>query len=115
MGLATFRNINNDFVPQNEITNVAINEQFTPLIGIDLGWNNNLTNRIEFKNSRSLAMSFANNQLTEIYGTEFIIGAGYRFEDLPLIFQAEDGGRKSIKSRFTFNFRFCYAITLPFS
>lgn len=97
-GFSYVRNINGDFVPQNEITNVAINEQFTPLIGLDLGWNNNLTNRIEIKNSRSLAMSFANNQLTEIYGNEYIVGAGYRFEDLPLIFKAEDGGKKAIKS-----------------
>jgi cell surface protein SprA len=97
-GFSYVRNINGDFIPQNEITNVAINEQFTPLIGLDLGWNNNLTSRIEIKNSRSLAMSFANNQLTEIYGNEYIVGAGYRFEDLPLIFQTEDGGKKAIKS-----------------
>jgi cell surface protein SprA len=97
-GFSYVRNINGDFIPKNEITNVAINEQFTPLLGLDIGWQNNLTTRLEFKNSRSLAMSFANNQLTEIYSKEYIIGAGYRFEELPLIFQAEDGGKKAIKS-----------------
>jgi len=105
-GFSYVRNINNDFIPQNEITNVAINEMFTPLVGLDMGWQNNLTTRLELKNSRSLAMSFANNQLTEIYTSEYIIGAGYRFEDLPLIFQAEDGGKKAMKSdlRLTLDF-----------
>ncbi len=97
-GFSYVRNINGDFVPRNEITNVAINEQFTPLLGLDLGWQNNLTTRLEVKNSRSLAMSFANNQLTEVYGNEYVMGAGYRFEEVPLIFQAEDGGKKAIKS-----------------
>lgn len=97
-GFSYVRNINGDFVPKREITNVSINEQFSPLLGLDMGWQNNLTTRLEFKTSRSLAMSFANNQLTEIYGNEYIIGAGYRFENLPLVFQSEDGGKSAVKS-----------------
>lgn len=100
------RNINNDFISKNEITNVAINEQFSPLIGIDANWQNNLTSKIELKTTRSLAMSFANNQLTEIYGNEYVIGMGYRFENVPLIFKAEGGGKKAITSdlRLTLDF-----------
>ncbi len=97
-GFSYVRNINNDFVPQREITNVSINEQFSPLIGMDIGWQNNLTTRIEVKTTRSLAMSFANTQLTEIFGSEYIIGAGYRFENVPLFFESESGDKKALKS-----------------
>ncbi|HPV56708.1 MAG TPA: hypothetical protein PKW61_06235, partial [Tenuifilaceae bacterium] len=75
-------------------------------LGVDVGWQNNLTTRLEVKTSRSLAMSFSNNQLTEIYGNEYIIGAGYRFENLPLIFESESGDKKALKSdlRITLDF-----------
>lgn len=105
-GFSYARNLSGDFYPQREITNVSINEQFSPLLGVDVGWQNNLTTRLEVKTSRSLAMSFSNNQLTEIYGNEYIIGAGYRFENLPLIFESESGDKKALKSdlRLTLDF-----------
>ncbi len=65
---------------------------------MDIGWQNNLTTRIEVKTTRSLAMSFANTQLTQIFGSEYIIGAGYRFENLPLFFESESGDKKALKS-----------------
>ncbi|MGD9977251.1 MAG: cell surface protein SprA, partial [Bacteroidales bacterium] len=97
-GFSYARDLNNNFYPKRDISNVSINEQFNPLIGFDVGWQNNLTTRLEVNKSRSLAMSFSSTQLTEIYGNELIIGAGYRFESLPLIFKAEDGGKKALKS-----------------
>lgn len=97
-GFSYARNLTGDFYPKNEITNVSINEQFSPLIGVDIGWQGNLTTRLEVKTSRVLAMSFSNTQLTETFGSEYIIGAGYRFENLPLIFESETGDKKALKS-----------------
>lgn len=97
-GFSYTRNQTGDFYPKNEITNVSINEMFTPLLGIDIGWQNNLTTRLEVKTTRMLAMSFSNTQLTETYGTEYIIGAGYRFENLPLFFESESGDKTALKS-----------------
>jgi cell surface protein SprA len=88
----------NDFIPKREISNVSINEQFSPLIGLDMNWINNLTTRFELKTGRSLAMSFSNNQLTETDSWEYIIGGGYRFENLPLIFGPQDGKQRTLKS-----------------
>jgi cell surface protein SprA len=36
-GFSYVRNVNNDFIPKREITNVSINEQFSPLLGVDVG------------------------------------------------------------------------------
>jgi cell surface protein SprA len=97
-GLSEVRNTIDDFIPKREITNVSINEQFSPLIGVDMNWINSLTSRLEVKTGRSLAMSFSNNQLTEISNWEYIIGGGYRFENLPLIFGPEEGKQRTLKS-----------------
>ncbi len=97
-GLSEVRNTIDDFVPKREITNVSITEQFSPLIGIDMNWINSLTTRFEIKSGRSLAMSFSNNQLTEIDSWEYIIGGGYRFENLPIIFGPADGKQRTLKS-----------------
>jgi len=97
-GLTTVTNAINDFISKREISNVSITETFTPLIGLDMTWINNLIGRFEIKSGRSLSMSFANNQLTEIDTWEYVIGSGYRFENLPLIFSTEKGKEKTLKS-----------------
>lgn len=87
-----------NFLPKREIVNVSISEQFSPLIGMDMNWHNSLTTRAEVKSSRSLALSLANNQLSEIKSWEYIIGAGYRFENVPLIFGSSAGKQRTLKS-----------------
>ena len=84
----------NNFLPPFEIGTVAINEQFSPLINFEMNWVNSLTSRIEVKKSRSLALSFANNQLTDIINDELIIGAGYRFNEVQFIIRTGAGERE---------------------
>jgi cell surface protein SprA len=71
---------------------VSINEQFSPLINFDMTLQNSLLARFEIKKSRSLTLSFANNQLTEVSSEEFVVGAGYRFKEVPLSFSGMGGG-----------------------
>jgi cell surface protein SprA len=87
----TYRN-SNMFIPQYDIGQVTISEQFAPLIGVDLGLHNSLTARIEYKKQRNLTLSFINNQLTEVVGDEIIIGAGYRLRNLSFIVSSLTGG-----------------------
>ena len=85
-GFSYIRNNQNDFVSKRDILNVSISEQFSPLVSVDLGWQNNLTTKGEVRRSRNLAMSFSNDQLTEQTSWEYIFGVGYRFDNVPLIF-----------------------------
>ena len=71
-----------NFIPEFEIGQVSITEQFNPLINIDITWQNNLMTRVEYRRSRNISLSFANNQVTDNYSNEIIIGSGYRFENL---------------------------------
>ncbi len=71
-----------NFIPEYEIGQVSIMESFNPLINIDMTWQNSLITRFEYRRSRNLSLSFANNQITDVSSKEFIIGTGYRFENL---------------------------------
>jgi cell surface protein SprA len=83
-GLGYVRDYQNNFVPELQLNTVSIREDMNPLFGFDGTWVNSLITRVEFRKSRILALSLANNQLTESLNNEFIIGAGYRFKEVPI-------------------------------
>jgi len=91
-------NLNNmSYHVSREISQVTINEQFSPLLKVDMTWKNSLITKFEIKKSRILALSLANNQLTETTSNEYVIGTGYRIKDLE--FKMFSGGRgKKISS-----------------
>ena len=76
------------------------NEQFMPLVGVDLGLQNSLTFNVQYKKSRTLTMSFTNNQLTEVDGKEIVFGAGYRFKNLTfnIISMTGNKNKKTVKN-----------------
>lgn len=73
---------NGDFINQYDMAMLSISEQFSPLIKLDMTWNNSLLTNLEFKRSRNLSLSFVNNQLTEVTSNEYIAGIGYRIKDV---------------------------------
>ena len=88
-------NINNmSYHVSREISQVTINEQFSPLLKVDMTWKNSLLTKIEFKKSRVLALSLANNQLTESGSKEYIFGIGYRIKDVEFKLFSRGSGRK---------------------
>jgi len=83
-GLGYVRDIQDNFVPELQLNTVSIKEDMNPLIGFDGTWVNSLLTRFEFRKSRILSLSLANNQLAESRNNELIIGAGYRFKEVPI-------------------------------
>ena len=100
-------NMNNmSYHVAREISQVTINEQFSPLIKIDMTWKNSLLTKIELKKSRVLALSLANNQLTETASHEYIFGLGYRIKDLRFKMFSAGKGKKmtsDLDLKFDFN------------
>ncbi len=99
-GLSDVRDkLSKNYISQREISQVVISEQFNPLINIDMTWNNSLLSNVEIKKSRDLAMSFANNQLTEVTSSEYIIGLGYRIKNVVINVKGLNSGKmKKLKS-----------------
>ncbi len=73
-----------DFIPTYELNQIAISEQFGPLVGFDMTLKNSMLLKVEYKQSRNVALSFSNNQITETSSWELSTSAGYRFKDLKL-------------------------------
>ena len=82
-------------IPRFDISQIVLNEQFTPLIGIDVGLQNSMTFNLQFKKSRTLTLSFTNNQLTEVNGQEIVVGGGYRIKNLSFSVTPIGGGGKA--------------------
>ena len=80
-----------NFIPNYDINSVTIDERFSPLINVDMTWINNLTMRFEMKKSRAITLSFANNQITEVFSQELGFSVGYRFDDFEYLFNFGDG------------------------
>ncbi len=93
-GFSFMRDAQGNFVPQYQISGVSVSEQFSPLIQVNMTWNNSLTTRAEIKKSRMLSLGLNNNQLIENYSDEFIIGLGYRFDKMDMIIGSKGNAKK---------------------
>ncbi len=79
-----------NFISKYDIGQVSISEQFTPLISFDMTLVNSMMARLEYRTTRNIGLSFANNQVTDVRTREIVFGTGYRFKDLA--FNIAQGG-----------------------
>lgn len=77
-----------------DVGSVTINEQFSPLIGIDATTPSGLTAKLEYKKSRVLNLSMTAVQLVETCSDDIVVGAGYKLTGVKL-FGARSGAGKS--------------------
>ncbi len=78
--------LNSSYYSRFEIPAIVISEQFTPLFGIRSELRNGMAVNVEFKKSRMLSMSFISYQLSETKTTEYVIGLGYRMQNVVIGF-----------------------------
>jgi cell surface protein SprA len=89
-GVPIMTDLQGNFMVEQNINTVSINENFSPLFDINMDWKNSLTTRVEYKRSRTVALNLANTQVNEVNSAEFIVGAGYRFNQVPLIINQKE-------------------------
>ncbi len=108
-----------NYIPYYLVPNITIQEQFSPLIGIDMMFTNQLQAKFEYAKSRTLSLSLIDFQLSEQRSTEFTIGAGYRKKGLKMPFNIpwpkflrskEDSKNASSKLENEINFRLDFKI-----
>ncbi len=83
-GAETVLNSTGDYVSPLSMEGVQISEQFNPLIKVAVNMVNSFQFSFSYQKNRTLALSFANNQLTETSRDGITVGAGYRFKDVEL-------------------------------
>ncbi|WP_028896814.1 cell surface protein SprA [Prevotella sp. HUN102] len=72
------------------ISQVSINEAFSPLLGVDVTMQNNLTARLEYRQTRVLSLSMTSVQVNEATSKDWVVGIGYRINNVNLF-----GGRNT--------------------
>ncbi len=99
--------LNGNFFPYYAMPNVSMTESFSPLIGIDMTFKNNVQVRFDYKKSRNIAINFFDYQLVEQNNEQFTIGAGYKIRGLKLPIKIK-GKRVRLDNDLNFRFDFSY-------
>lgn len=99
--------LNGNFYPLYNMPSIVINEQLSPLIGLDMTFKNNVTAKFEYKMSRSQAVNFADFQMVENNSKQFTIGAGYKIKGLKLPIKIK-GKKIRLDNDLNFKFDFSY-------
>ena len=77
------------------ISQVSINESFSPLLGMDVTFNNNMTVKAEYRQTRVLNLCMTSVQLNEALSKDWVIGMGYRINN----FDVFGWGAKASRSK----------------
>ena len=75
-------NVAENYEPELLVAAATLVDEFSPLIKLDMKMRNSFSFRGEVKRDRTLTMNFNNSTLTDIKGTEYIVGMGYVFKDI---------------------------------
>ncbi len=109
--------ISKNYVPYFLLPNISIGEQFSPLVGIDMMFTNQLQAKFEYSKTRQLSLSLVDFQLSEVRSSEFVIGAGWRKRGMsnPLAFlnvkwpkflRGKEGDGKKLENEINFRLDF---------
>ena len=77
------------------ISQVSINEAFSPLMGLDVTLNNNMTLKAEYRQTRVLSLSMTSIQVNEALSKDWVFGMGYRLNNLSLFGR----GKRVVKAK----------------
>ena len=100
----------NNYIPFFLIPNITIQEQFAPLIGMDMTFTNQLSLKFEYVKQRQLSMSLIDYQLSEVRSTQYTFGGGFRKRGLKLPFKVPFTKKDSKKLDNEINFRLDFKV-----
>ncbi|WP_370580810.1 cell surface protein SprA [Mucilaginibacter sp. FT3.2] len=105
-GASSARDLNNDFLPLYQFSQVTIFEQFVPLIGASARFKNSMTANVEFRQSRTLSLSLLNSQLAQQNEKIIVFGFGYHTKNFHFPFGMFAGGSpKDVNFKLDFSLR----------
>ena len=63
---------------------VTLRESFSPLIGIDMTFNSDITAKLEYRSTRMLNLSMTSIQINESTSNDWVVGLGYRVNNFDI-------------------------------
>ena len=76
------------------VSTVSINEAFSPLIGVDMTFQNNLSCKLEYRKTRVLSLSMTSVQINEAVSNDLVVGMSYKINNFKLF-----GGNRRRRAR----------------
>nr|WP_299032543.1 cell surface protein SprA [uncultured Tenacibaculum sp.] len=82
---STNTNTSGNYQPELLISSATLIDEFSPLIKVDFRMKNSISFKGEIRKDRTLTLNFNNNTLTDIKGTEYVLGFGYKIRDVKFV------------------------------
>ncbi|WP_242693143.1 cell surface protein SprA [Sabulibacter ruber] len=93
-----------EVIPYYIVSQVAITESMSPLIGINFRTKGQITGRLEYKTQRNLLLNMTNAQVTENGIKDIVVGLGYSATNFKLPFKI--GGKRTLENELTMRLDF---------
>ncbi|MDO6743106.1 cell surface protein SprA [Tenacibaculum soleae] len=81
----TNTNTSGNYQSELLLSSATLIDEFSPLVKVDFRMKNSFSFKGEIRKDRSLTLNFNNNTLTDIKGTEYVIGFGYKIRDVKFV------------------------------
>jgi cell surface protein SprA len=112
--------VSRSFVPYFLVPNITIQESFSPLLGLDMTFKNQMQFKFEYAKQRILSLSMVDFQVSETRSSQITIGGGYRkkglrlpnFIKLPKILSATNGSKLDNEIDFRFDLKITDNVTV---
>ncbi len=103
--IATKMNDNDELIPVFLMSQVMLQEEFSPLIGVNLRTRSKFTARIEYRKKRDVGLNFSNAQVTEIKSNDITVDVGYTKAGMRMPFRSQ-GRVITLENDLSFKFTF---------
>ena len=80
------------------VSTVSINEAFSPLLGVDVTLQNNMTLKLEYKSTRVINLSMTSVQINETTSKDWVVGMGYKINNFDIARLFGGGSHRKVKS-----------------
>ncbi len=100
--LATSINQIGQFVPVFAMSTITMSEKFQPMIGVQFQTKNRISGRLEYNQSRDIALSLSNSQVAELSNKDLTASIGFTRQNVRIPFRI-NGAYKKLKNDLTFS------------
>lgn len=100
--------VSHNYIPFFLVPNITIDEQFAPLIGLDMTFTNQLSLKFDYTKQRQLSLSLIDYQLAEVNSSQVTFGGSFRKKGMKLPFKVpfSKTGSKTLENEINFSLNF---------
>ena len=100
--MATSINQLGQFVPVFAMSTITMSERFAPMIGVQFQTKSRISGRLEYNQSRDIALSLSNSQVAELSNKDLTASVGFTRQNFRIPFRI-NGVYKKLKNDLTFS------------